>query len=71
MLSWWKDFLDFDLKYGYFSKPSKTIVIVKPKCESKTAEIFDNTNIKMTSSRQRHLSGVIGSEQYRKNTSKK
>ena len=31
---------------------------------SKAAEIFDNTNVKITS--QRHLSVVIGSEQYRK-----
>ena len=64
--SWWKVFLDIGPKYGYFPKPSKTILTVKPEYESKAAEIFDNTNIKITSSGQRHLGAVIGSELYRK-----
>ena len=63
--SWWQVFLDIGPKYGYFRKPSKTILIVKPEYESKAAEIFDNTNIKIASSAQRHLGAVIGSELYR------
>ena len=46
--SWWKFLLDVDPKYGYFPKPSKTLLIVKSGYESKAAEIFDNTNIKIT-----------------------
>ena len=41
--SWWKFLLDVRPKYGYFLKPSKTILTVTPECESKGAEIFDNT----------------------------
>ena len=62
--SWWKDLWDVGPKCGYFAKPIKTISIAKLEYMSKTAEIFDNTNMKITS--QRHLSLVIGSEQYRK-----
>ena len=45
---WWKDVLDVSRWYEYFSKPSKTILIAKPKYRSKAAEIFDNINIKIT-----------------------
>ena len=62
--SWWNEHLDVGQKYGYFSKPSKTILIVKPKYVSKAAEIFHNTNIKITSSGQKHFGSVIGSELY-------
>ena len=54
--------MDVGQKYGHFSKPSKTILIVKPKYVSKAAEIFHNTNIKITSSGQKHFGSVIGSE---------
>ena len=63
--SWWKFLLDVGPKYGYLPKPSKTILIVKSEYEAKAAEIFDNTNIKITSSGQRHIRTVIGSELYR------
>ena len=64
--SWWKILLDVRPKHGYFPKPSKTILIVKPEYESKSVEVFNNTNIKVASSGQRHLDAVIGSELYRK-----
>lgn len=53
-------------KHGYFPKLSKTILIIKSKYDSKAAEIFDTTNIKVTSSEQRHLGAVIRSEPHRK-----
>ena len=53
-------------KHGYFPKLSKTILIIKSKYDSKAAEIFDTTNIKVTSSDQRHLGAVIRSEPHRK-----
>ena len=66
LCSWWNILSDVGTKQRYFSKPSKTILIVKLEYKSKAAEIFDNTNIKTTSSGHRHLGAVIGSELYRK-----
>ena len=40
--------------------------LFKLECELKTAEIFDNINIKITSSGQSHIGVVIGSKLYRK-----
>ena len=64
--SWWKILLNVGPKYGHFRKPNKTILIIKPEYESKAVEVFNNTNIKTTSSGQRHLGAVIASELYRK-----
>ena len=64
--SWWKVLLDVGPKYGYFSKPCKTILIVKPEYKPKTLEVFDNTKMKITSSGQKHLGAVIRSELYQK-----
>ena len=58
--------MDVSPKYGYFLKPSETILTATPECKSKGAEIFDNNGMEITSSGQRHLGAVIGSEQYRK-----
>ena len=65
LCSWLKKLLDVCPKYGYFPKQSKIILIAKPNYKSKAVEIFNNTNIK-TSSVQRHLVAIIGSELYRK-----
>ena len=64
LCSWWKDLLNIGPKYEYFPKPSKAILIVERRYELKASEIFDNTNIKITSSGQRHLGAVIKSELY-------
>ena len=62
--SWWKNLLAVGQKYRYISKPSETILIVKLEYESKTAETFDNINIKITTSGQKYLGDVIGRELY-------
>ena len=58
--------LDVGPKYEYFPKPGRTKLIVKSEYKSKAAEIFNNTNIKITSPEQRHLGAVIGSDLFRK-----
>lgn len=64
--SWWKDLLEMGPKFGYFPKPSKTVLIVKPEFETMASEVFQNSNIKITTTGQRHLGAVIGSEIYRR-----
>lgn len=54
------------IKYVYFPKPNKNIFTVKPENESKAAKLFNNTSIKITSSRLRNVGVVIGNELYLK-----
>ena len=63
---WW-DLLNLTgPKFGYFPKPSKTILIVKNPEDLLTAEeIFRGTGVKITTSGERHLGAVIGSHEFR------
>ena len=63
---WW-DILNKDgPKYGYFPKPSKTILIIKnPEDLQMAHEIFDGTGITITMEGERHLGAVIGSNDFR------
>ena len=52
--------------FGYFPKPSKTLLIVKDASLLVQArEIFSNTGIKISSDGERHLGDVVGSSEYR------
>ena len=55
-------------KFGYFPKPSKTILIVKDPSHLPFAEeTFADTGVKITVDGERHLGAVIGSDQFREN----
>ena len=63
---WWDILNGSGPKFGYFPKPSKTILIVKkPEDLTHAEEIFSNTGIKITLSGERHLGAVIGSPEFR------
>ena len=53
-------------KYGYFPKASKSHLIVKDQYELKAIETFAGSNVNLTTSGQRHLGAVIGSESFKK-----
>ena len=63
---WWDALLDVGPKLGYNPQPIKSWLIVK---DSKVAEAkhhFQGTRIQITTSGERHLGAVIGSEEYKK-----
>ena len=63
---WWDKLNVMGPKYGYYPKPSKTILIVKNEDFLENAEtIFAGTGVKITISGERHLGAVIGSEDFR------
>ena len=63
---WWDILNDFGPKFGYFPKPSKTILILKNEENLQFAnELFQGTGIKITLSGERHLGAVIGSLEFR------
>ena len=66
MRKWWDILNMAGPKFGYFPKPSKTILIVKSTQLSQQAEaLFIDTGIKITQTGERHLGAVIGSEDFR------
>ena len=63
---WWDILNDVGPKYGYYPKPSKTILILTdPDLLDTANEIFAGTEIVMSTSGERHLGAVIGSNQFR------
>ena len=63
---WWNILNEAGPKFGYYPKPSKTILIVKNEdCLILAEKLFENTGIKITLSGERHLGAVIGSQEYR------
>ena len=67
MRKWWDELYVAGPKYGYFPKPSKTILIVKdPDLLQYAESIFNGTGINIVSEGDRLLGAVIGSIDYRR-----
>ena len=63
---WWDVLNEAGPKFGYFPKPSKTILILKdPELFSTANQLFSSTGIKITHTGERHLGAVIGSTEFR------
>ena len=54
-------------KFGYNVNAKKSYLIVKQQYKDKAKEIFEDTNIKISTEGHRHLGSVIGSKQFSKN----
>ena len=62
---WWDNLCVAGPKYGYFPLPKKTVLIVKEEHKSKALEVFDKTDIKITTRGERHMGAVIGSTEFK------
>ena len=63
---WWDILNDAGPKFGYYPKPSKTILILKdPEKLELAKQLFDGTGIKLTLTGERHLGAVIGTQEFR------
>ena len=65
--SWWDELHLQGPKYGYFPKPSKSVLILKNKDLLNDAKrIFAGTGIKISTDGEfRHLGAVLGSPEFR------
>lgn len=52
-------------KYGYFTKPSKSILIVKEKFKDEAHNIIGHTQIKITAAGARHLGAILGETKFK------
>ena len=66
MKKWWDRLCIIGPKYGYFPLASKTILIVKEEQKEKALEIFDKTEVQITTTGERHMGAVVGSEEFKK-----
>ena len=67
MRKWWDILYNTGPKFGYFPKPSKTVLILKdPELYDLAVELFGDTQIEISRSGERHLGAVIGSDAFRK-----
>ena len=72
MKKWWDELNQTGPKYGYFPKPSKTILIVKDPEKLELANaIFGRTGITIDVNGERHLGAAIGSKSFKEKYVKK
>ena len=57
LLNWWENLLKVAPTVGYYPKPSKSWLIVKPEKVELAKQIFKDTKINITSDGQRHPPG--------------
>ena len=64
-LKWWWDLLQvLGPRYGYFPNGTKSWLVVKEDAVDTVREVFDGTDIHITTEGHRYLGGVIGSEAF-------
>ncbi len=62
---WWTHLCKMGPGYGYFPKPSKSILIVKEDKLDTAKALFKDTELNITSEGERHLGAVVETEDFR------
>ena len=68
---WWDLINEHGPKIGYYPNAKKSCLIVKPQFVDDARRIFANTQVKISTSGEKHLGAAIGSEEFRETYSKK
>ena len=61
---WWDNLTERRPCYGYYPNAVKSLLTVKPDKENVARELFNGTNIKITSTGACHLGATVGSEEF-------
>ena len=59
---WWSSLPEIGAKFGYYSEPTKTWLVVEPCASEKLESVFFGTKIKITCEGRRYLEGSIGTQ---------
>ena len=66
MKDWWDTLCAMGPGYGYYPKPSKTVLIIKnPQLKKAAQDTFQGTGIKISCDGERHLGAVLGTDNFR------
>ena len=60
---WWDKTVKFGPAFGYYPKASKSWLVVKESEFNRAIEIFDKTNINITTEGQKYLGGFLGTDE--------
>ena len=63
---WWDVIVKFGPYLGYYAKPEKSWLIVKPQYLKQSRETFSNSGLKITTEGRRHLGASVGTTGYKK-----
>ena len=62
VLCWWNEIQKLGPSFGYFPKPSKTWLIVKPEFLEKAKVVFADSDINITDQGHKYLGSYIGGD---------
>ena len=62
--AWWDKLLQHGNGFGYHPNASKTHLVVKPQFLEKAQQLFEGTNVNITTQGKRHLGAAIGSRDF-------
>ena len=62
---WWDELRSSGPKYGYFPLPRKTVLIVKEEFLDAATQMFENTEITISSTGERHMGAWVGSQAHK------
>ena len=66
MKDWWDTLCEMGPGYGYYPKPSKTVLIIKsPQLKKAAQDTFQGTGIKISCDGERHLGAVLETDNFR------
>ena len=66
MKDWWDTLCAMGPGYGYYPKPSKTVLIIKnPQLKKAAQDTFQGTGINISCDGERHLEAVLGTDNFR------
>ena len=66
LLVWWNKLIEIGPAYGYFPKPSKTVLVVKDPAKLEEAQaLFSPLGVSVSADGERHLGAAIGSSSFR------
>ena len=64
---WWDRIVQQGPKYGYFPKPEKSWLVVKPEKLAEAQEMFGDAGVKITAEGRKYLGGFVGTNEGREN----
>ena len=62
---WWGVLTEIGPKFGYYPKPTKTWLVVKPCASEKVESVFFGTKINVTTEGRRYLRGSLGTQKFK------